>query len=62
VNAVSGIQSTSPAAMLYALGAVRPVKPIVSNAERSMAPETDTYEPASEQQAMPSVTYGRNGR
>jgi hypothetical protein len=62
MNAITGIAPTTMAAQLYALASVRPVKPIVPNAERNIAPETDTYEPSSEQAATPAVTYGRNGR
>jgi hypothetical protein len=50
------------AAALYALGAVRPVRPIVPNAERTIAPGTDTWEPSAAGDAAPRVTYDRSGR
>ena len=61
MDSVRGVIS-STAAALYGMGAVRPIKAIVPNAERVISPETDTYEPSSASAPTPSVTYGRTGR
>jgi hypothetical protein len=67
VNAISGPTQSAVLTQLMTNAAVRPVRPVTSNAQRASLEQVDRYEPSAASQSAArqvavSVTYGRNGR
>jgi hypothetical protein len=67
LNAISGPTQTAILTELQTNAAVRPVRPVTSNAQRASLQQVDRYEPSAASQSAAkqvaaSVTYGRNGQ
>ena len=67
VNAISGPTQSAVLIQLMTNAAVRPVRPVTSNAQRASLGQADRYEPSAASQSaasrsVASVTYGRNGK
>jgi hypothetical protein len=65
LNAISGPTQTAVLSQLMTNAAVRPVRPVTSNAQRASLEQVDRYEPSAASRSaslsVASVTYGRNG-
>lgn len=67
MNAISGPTQSTVLTQLLTNAAVRPVRPVTSNAQRAALQPVDRYEPSAASQSAArqiatSVTYGRNGQ
>jgi hypothetical protein len=67
VNAISGPTQSAVLTQLMTNAAVRPVRPVTSNAQRASLEQVDRYEPSAASQSAASqvavsATYGRNGK
>ena len=62
MNAISGPTQSAVVTQLMTNAAVRPVRPVTSNAQRASLEQADRYEPSAASRSVASVTYGRNGK
>jgi hypothetical protein len=63
MNAISGPAQNSAITQVMTNAAVRPVRPVTSNAQRASVAQVDRFEPSGGTKPVTSsVTYGRSGK